>query len=184
MPYNKPRLFVLPMAKPQSAPMAAYSPVPQLNLVPQPGNGVQPPLSPEEQARIIAAQMAYQQMLALPMPPANSEPQQAPQQTQPLFPAPTNTAPPTQGGSYIVAALNTPNANEQAPKPQATSNDYLYGENDPRPMATYKMGRWVDYQTGAEVDPSSQEYKFRGRGTDDNGRPVLLPTKGIYATKK
>jgi hypothetical protein len=181
MPYNKPRLFVLPMPKPQSAPMAAYPPVPQLNFLPQRGNEVQPPLSPEEQARIRAAQMAYQQMLSVSMPPVNQPAPQAP--PPPLFPAPANTAPPAQGGQYIAAALSAPNSSEQVSKQQTTGNDYLHGEYDPRPMATYKLGKWVDYQTGAEVDPNSQEYKFRGRGTDENGRPVLKPTKGTYAAK-
>lgn len=95
----------------------------------------------------------------------------------------------------IMAVMNPAAAAPATPMPEAMpqpvvqsqqpTGGYLYGQEDTRPLAAYKLGKYVDYQTGEEVDPMSRNYKFSGRTAGEYfDAPPLPITSGKYLKKK
>ena len=93
---------------------------------------------------------------------------------------PTSATTPAVTAAPMPEAMSQPVAQSQQP-----TGGYLYGEQDLRPLAAYKMGKYVDFETGAEVDPMSKEYKFGGRVSGETfDTPPLPVTSGKYSKKK
>lgn len=161
----------MPMPQPRPQPLP-----PQMVMIPLPPlqqQSVQPMIAQNQMRAAQAAPPTYfvptrEQMLAA-------------QQNQ-LFQPMQNQQAPSQGGQQIAQSLRSPITYDPNQEPLPSLYGMETGGMTRKPAAYYKFGRYVDAETGEDVDPASTEYRFYNRaGTESYERPFLPTLKGKYA---